>query len=136
MVCVLPASLCQYPWPGGAPQFILESKAAFVVLGCPSRPGASCVGTQGTSQGRIIFSFDPISGARHEIFAPIRKLIYGQVSPDGARIALTGNYPQGRIEILSMTGQVENRIAVKDGPIRSRSTGPQTAKRFTSQAPV
>jgi hypothetical protein len=64
----------------------------------------------------VFSSFDPVSGTRRELFRIRRNPINWTLSPDGSRIALTGDDPEGRIEIGSLTGQIETRIKMRDWP--------------------
>jgi Tol biopolymer transport system component len=60
----------------------------------------------------VFSSLDPVSGTRHDLFRVVRKPVNWAVSPHGSRIAMTGDDTQGRIEIRSLTGQIENRIGM------------------------
>ena len=112
--------LLRVPLAGGAPQVVLQTVGNN--FDCPRRPGAQCVASEGNAQGEILFSsFDPLSSARHPLFRVTRlidrrNIINWTVSPDGSRIAMTGADPQGRIEIRSLTGEIQTRIELKEWP--------------------
>jgi Tol biopolymer transport system component/DNA-binding winged helix-turn-helix (wHTH) protein len=109
--------LMRVPLAGGAPQALFETKANN--FDCPRRPGAPCVSSERNSKGDDVLSrFDPVSATRHPLFTVTRsvekqKTINWTISPDGQRIAMTGADPQGRIEIRSLTGEIESRIEVQ-----------------------
>jgi DNA-binding winged helix-turn-helix (wHTH) protein/Tol biopolymer transport system component len=114
--------LMRVPLSGGAPQVVFETKANN--FDCPRRPGAECVFSEGVLDRDVVFyGFDPISRKRHQLFRITRSIeshtnaaLNWTVSPNGARIAITGDDPQGRIEIRSLSGQIENRIEAKGWP--------------------
>jgi hypothetical protein len=91
---------------GGPPQVIFE-RTMLRNFDCPHRSGFPCVISESSSNGSedVFSSFDPVSGTRRELFRIGRNLINWTVSPDGSRIAMTGDDPEGRIEIRSLTGK-------------------------------
>lgn len=117
----------QYPWQshtvrlmrvpvsGGARELVAEFPAANCCnLDCPIQPHAQCVLENGTAGGTFV-AFDPVTGKRRELFKRSGSVTGAQwtLSPDGARIGeLRGN----TIEILSLTGQLEQTIHVKGWP--------------------
>ena len=102
---------------GGPPQVIFE-RTLVRNFDCPHRSGFPCVMSESSSNGKedVFSSFDPVSGTRRELFRIGRNLINWTLSPDGSRIAMTGDDPEGRIEIRSLTGQIESRIKIRDWP--------------------
>jgi hypothetical protein len=106
--------LMRVPLAGGRPQVMFE-KIVVRNFCCPDRVGSQCVMEEPSSDGEqnIFSSFDPESGTRHELFRIVRNPVNWTLSPDGSRIAMIGEDPQGRIEMRSLTGQIENRIEVK-----------------------
>ena len=61
----------------------------------------------------------PVTGSRHELFripSRVGGVVNFTVSPEGSRIVMTGDDPQDRIEIRSLTGNIESRIALKGWP--------------------
>jgi Tol biopolymer transport system component len=119
--------LMRVPLSGDAPQVIFESNgrtssASALNISCPHHSGSPCVFSEGFFELESDFSsFDPLSGKRHLLFRITRsmerqKTINWTISPDGSRIAITGADPQGRIEIRSLSGQIQTRIEVKGWP--------------------
>jgi hypothetical protein len=102
------------PLAGGPPQVIFE-KTKVYDFRCPDRVGLQCVMEEPSSNDEqdIFSSFDPESGTRHELFRIVRNPVNWTLSPDGSHIAMIGDDPQGRIEMRSLTGQIESRIEVK-----------------------
>jgi eukaryotic-like serine/threonine-protein kinase len=109
--------LMRAPLAGGLSQVIFE-RTKFVNFGCPDRLGSQCVISESSSDGKqdMLSSFDAVSGTRHELFRIARKPVNCMVSPDGSRIAMVGNDPEGRIEIRALTGQIESKIQVNGWP--------------------
>jgi Tol biopolymer transport system component len=68
-----------------------------------------------TDRDVAVLAIDVASGTAHELFRLARSMtnINFTVSPEGSRLAMTGADPQGRIEIRSLTGQIEKTIDVK-----------------------
>ncbi len=110
--------MMRVPLAGGAPQTIFEIKG--MNFDCAARAGAPCIGSDLNGEG-IYSSFDPLSGVRHQLFRVSasrewRRGINWTISPDGSRIAITGADAQGRIEVRSLTGQIQSRIEMKGWP--------------------
>jgi DNA-binding winged helix-turn-helix (wHTH) protein/Tol biopolymer transport system component len=112
--------MMRVPLAGGAPQRIFETTANN--FDCPAHSGLQCVlSEQNSRHETILTGFDPTSGVRHELFrvAPVTdgRAISGTinwtVSPDGTHIAMTGSDSQGRVEIRSLRGEIENRVEIK-----------------------
>jgi Tol biopolymer transport system component len=95
---------------GGPAQVIFDANST-LNFSCPTRPAAECVFAE-HSPHPIFFSFDPLTGARHEIFRADEDFNW-TISADGSRIAAT---PQGHIEIRSLSGELEKRFDVKGWP--------------------
>jgi Tol biopolymer transport system component len=102
---------------GGGPQVILEH-TRLTDYSCPLRAGFACVMSEASVDGNqhVFSTFDPGSGERHELFRMTRKPVNWMVSPEGARIAMIENDPQGRIEIRALTGEIQRRIEAKGWP--------------------
>jgi DNA-binding winged helix-turn-helix (wHTH) protein/Tol biopolymer transport system component len=98
---------------GGAPELLFESKSP-LDFSCPNRPGTQCsaIECDRHAHQQIFISFDPGTGARHELFRiKDAKCLNTIVSPDGSRIAaVRGN----DLEILNLSGQVEKKIELGD----------------------
>jgi len=109
--------LMRVPLAGGPPQVIFERTTA-QNFNCPHRSASPCVISESSFDGKenVFSSFDPASGTRHELFRIAPNPINWALSRDGSRIAITGNDPEGRIEIRALTGQVETRIKMKHWP--------------------
>ena len=88
----------------GAPQKRIPNKPYLVYVGTYTSKSAS--------KGIYVYSFDPGTGARHELFRiNDAKCFNTIVSPDGSRIAaVRGN----DLEILKLSGQVEKKIELGD----------------------
>ncbi len=101
------------PISGGAPQALLTARVNNI--DCPRR-GPWCMASVGiTDRDVAVLAIDVASGTAHELFRLARSMtnINFTVSPEGSRLAMTGADPQGRIEIRSLTGQIEKTIDVK-----------------------
>lgn len=109
--------LMRAPLAGGPPQLIFETSKVRN-FDCPHRPGSPCVMSEPSASGKeyVFSSFDPTSSTRHELFRIVQNPVNWTVSPDGFRIAMTGDDAQGGIEIRSLSGQIENRIKMRDWP--------------------
>jgi len=110
--------LMRVPLAGGPPQVIFETTAVRNFY-CAHYPGSSCVMAESSSSGKedVFFSFDPAFGTRHELFRIALNPINWALSPDGSRLAITGDDPEGRIEVRSArTGQIETRIKMRGWP--------------------
>jgi DNA-binding winged helix-turn-helix (wHTH) protein/Tol biopolymer transport system component len=95
---------------GGPAQAIFRANGA-LNFSCPSRPETECVAAE-HGPHQMFFSFDPLTGARHELFRADGDFNW-TVSPDGSRIAATA---QGQIEIRSLSGELEKKFEVKGWP--------------------
>jgi len=106
--------LMRVPLTGGRPQVIFE-RSKVTDFRCPDRVGSQCVMSESSSDGTqyVFAGFDPVSGTRHELFRIVRNPVNWTLSPDGSRIAMIGDDPEGTIEMRSITGQIETRIEVK-----------------------
>lgn len=109
--------LMRVPLAGGAPQVIFE-RTRVLNFSCSHRSDSLCVLAESTPDGNeYVFSgFNPASAARHELFRLARNPLNWNVSPDGSRIAVIGDDAQGRIEIRSLTGQVEFTVEPRGWP--------------------
>jgi Tol biopolymer transport system component len=103
--------LMRVAFPGRAAQLIFENGDRYLNFSCPNRPTAQCVGAEVRDGKSRFISFDPYSGERRELFQhPWSDFT---VSPDGSRIGIILG---GRIEIRSLTGGLEQQIAVNGWP--------------------
>src|ERR1700757_2058087 len=80
-------------------------------------PGTLCVFGELTEREIVFWVFDPVQGKRRELtrisVSPSEAYDLA-VAPDGSHIAVTKNFdPEGRIRILSSTGEPERDVVVK-----------------------
>ncbi|MGA8598619.1 MAG: hypothetical protein WB676_28205 [Bryobacteraceae bacterium] len=129
-IVYLARSDTQYPWQsrtirlmrvpvsGGPRELLMEFPPSELDLDCPILPTAQCVVSEhpeGGTEGTFI-AFDPLTGKRRELFrrnGAVTDLHEWTLSPDGAHI---GELHRDAIEILSLTGQLEQTIHVKGWP--------------------
>lgn len=80
---------------------------------CPSVPKSLCVLSEKIQKQAIFTAFDPIEGRKGEltrIEAPLPNS--WDISPDGNWLALGSGWRDGRIRLLSLTGQPARDISV------------------------
>ena len=112
----LSVRLMRVPLSGGVPQEILETRG-YINHDCGRFPGTLCVFGERTESEIVLWAFDPVQGKGRELtrisVSPSEAYDLA-VSPDGSRIAMTKNFdPEGRIRILSSTGEPERDVVVK-----------------------
>ena len=62
--------LMRVPLAGGPPQLIFESNSSGLNFSCPNRSGAQWIGGEADpDHTEVLFSFDPLSGTRHQLFS-------------------------------------------------------------------
>jgi DNA-binding winged helix-turn-helix (wHTH) protein/Tol biopolymer transport system component len=95
---------------GGPAQAIFRAKGA-LNFSCARQPATECVAAE-DGPHQLFFSFDPLTGARHDLFRADEYASW-TVSPDGSRVAAT---TQGHIEIRSLSGELEKKFEMKGWP--------------------
>ena len=109
--------LMRVPLSGGVPQEILRTRG-YINHDCGRFPGTLCVFGELTEGEIILWAFDPALGKGRELTRiPVSpsELHDLAVSPDGSLIAVTKGFdPEGRIRILSSTGEPERDVVVKE----------------------
>jgi Tol biopolymer transport system component/DNA-binding winged helix-turn-helix (wHTH) protein len=108
--------LMRVPLTGGVPQEILKTRG-YSNHDCGRFPGTLCVLAELTEREIVFWAFDPVQGERREltrISVSPSKAYDMAVAPDGSHIAVTRYFdPEGRIRILSSTGEPERDVVVK-----------------------
>jgi Tol biopolymer transport system component/DNA-binding winged helix-turn-helix (wHTH) protein len=112
----LSVRLMRVPLSGGVPQEILKTRG-YIAHDCGRFPGTLCIFGERTESEIVLWAFDPVQGKGRELarisVTPSEDYDLA-VSPDGSRIAITKNRdPEGRIRILSSTGEPERDVVVK-----------------------
>jgi hypothetical protein len=111
-----PVPLMRAPITGGPPQSVLTARVNDTPR-CARSPATLCaIAEQTQDREQLIFTaFDPVKGRGRELI----RLHIGKntdyswdLSPDGTRIAIL-KLSEGRIHILSLSGQVMQEVAVK-----------------------
>ncbi len=123
-IAAMQAQLMRVPVRGGPPQFVL---AAPIYGGpsCARFPSTLCAIAERTpDRKQLVFTaFDPLRGrggelirfetdAKAELGRDVLQYVW-DLSPDGTRIAIL-KYSEGRIHILSLSGEARQEISVKD----------------------
>jgi len=104
---------------GEAPQLVMEAPG-FSNLACTRAPSKICLFGQFSTDGKkfTFVSFDPMQGNPHpELTIDVHsgRLVNWMPSPDGSWIAFSEfNSLEGRIRLLSLKGQPERQISIKD----------------------
>jgi Tol biopolymer transport system component len=109
-----PVKLMRIPTSGGPPQEVLED-SGIADIQCSRFPATLCIfGKPG--KGEIaVFSFDPEHGRGREL-TRVPDDINWSLSPDGSSLAIVKLFEdQGRIRLISLTGQPSREILVKGG---------------------
>jgi DNA-binding winged helix-turn-helix (wHTH) protein/Tol biopolymer transport system component len=112
----LSVRLMRVPLSGGVPQEILKTRG-YIATDCGRFPGTLCVLGELTEREIVFWAFDPIRGKGRELtrisVSPSEGYDFA-VAPDGSLIAVTKNFdPEGRIRILSSTGEPGRDVVVK-----------------------
>jgi Tol biopolymer transport system component len=112
----LSVRLMRVPLSGGVPQEILKTRG-YISHDCGRFPGTLCVLAELTEREIVFWAFDPVQGKGREItrisVRPSENYDMA-VAPDGSHIAVTRNFdPEGRIRILSSTGEPERDVVAK-----------------------
>jgi DNA-binding winged helix-turn-helix (wHTH) protein/Tol biopolymer transport system component len=112
----LSVRLMRVPLSGDVPQEILRTRG-YIAHDCGRFPGTLCVFGELTEREIVFWAFDPVQGKRRELtrisVSPSEAYDLA-VAPDGSHIAVTKNFdPEGRIRILSSTGEPERDVVVK-----------------------
>jgi serine/threonine protein kinase len=109
-----PDRLMRIPLKGGAPELVTTILGGGIF--CARSPSRTCVLEERTEDGKhVIFTaIDPLKGRGRELarFDREGEFLSFDVSPDGTRLAVSGN-PQGPIHILSLRGHAEQVIPAK-----------------------
>jgi len=112
----LSVRLMRVPLTGGVPQEILKTKG-YISHDCGRFPETLCFFGELTEREIILWAFDPVQGKGRELTRISVSPSEGYdlaVSPDGSLIAMAnGLDPEGRIRILSSTGEPERDVVVK-----------------------
>jgi hypothetical protein len=103
---------------GGAPQVVMELDS-WSGFSCPLMAGAPCLVIAASADRKqfVLSSFDPIRRKLRELFnvsaGPDAAQSY-MISPNGSQIARQKTDPrESRIQLLSLSGQVEDEIDLK-----------------------
>jgi Tol biopolymer transport system component len=112
----LSVRLMRVPLTGGVPQEILKT-SSYISHDCGRFPGTLCVLAEQTEREIAFWAFDPVQGERRELarisVSPSESYDLA-VAPDGSHIAVIRKFdPEGRIRILSSTGEQERDVVVK-----------------------
>jgi Tol biopolymer transport system component len=105
------------PVSGGAPHLIAET-AAYISIGCPISSGTECIMFEPSPDRKqtVLSSFDPEGGKHRELFridASERGPLCS-ISSDGSQFAcLLRSSQEGRIQFLSLTGQIKREIQLE-----------------------
>jgi len=117
---------------GGAPQFVMETKA-YGNFTCGLAPASRCVVLEEGQEDKLLWTltaFDPIQG-RGKILRTIEKGgsahdfikdpstydFSGALSPDGTTFAITrGGEPDLHIRLLALSGETDREITLKSWP--------------------
>lgn len=105
----------------GGPAALLFDDKSNANFACPQRSGLPCFlsNTDADGKQQTFFSFDPVSGLRHQlfkVFGSSLELVNWNISPAGSKIALVRYDPRAHIEILSLDGRIEKKFDVKGWP--------------------
>ncbi len=109
------------PVTGGPAVFLFEDKGD-LSFDCPKRPGLPCLESKTDEDGKqeTFFSFDPVSGSRHQLFRMSRSSsaldINWMMSPSGSDIAMVRYDTHAHVEIRSLQGRIEKEFDVKGWP--------------------
>ena len=107
--------LMRVPLAGGPPQVIFE-RTKVLNFSCSHR--SLCVMAEAGADGKdyVFSSFDPSAAVRRVLFTMPREPENWNISPDGSHIAIVGDDREGRIEIRSLSGQIESRVEAQGWP--------------------
>jgi eukaryotic-like serine/threonine-protein kinase len=116
-----PVALLRIPVNGGVPQHVLEMRDDSVYQ-CAHAPANLCVIFEASQDEKhyTVTAFDPLKG-RGKVLKTIEKdpttYYNGQLSPDGATVAISPSYEaEIHIRLLSLSGGSDREITVKGWP--------------------
>ena len=109
-----PVRLMRVPINGGPPQLVLEAPGLDNYQ-CSRSPASVCVFSQQTNGELAFWTFDALSGKKHEL-ARLQQPANGwnwSLSPDGSLIAATV-FEDNRIHLLPLSGKPARNLLVKE----------------------